>query len=155
MERIYPPAYAHFWDDGGAWYINHLYNPTNFARELVEPLAHYYLVQWRDADCGILRVIGPAPVEGRSEVKLNRIYLGEEVQGQGIGRALVEWVEATFCTASETVLWLEAMEQQPQARRFYEKLGFSSTRHFAYPYEGLLPEMRGAFRMEKIVTNRS
>ena len=148
MQRIYPPAYAHFWTDGGAWYLEHLYHVENFTRELAEPHTAYYFVVGQQMVCGILRVVGPMRTNGRTEVKLHRLYLGTEAQGRGIGQALVAWTQRTFCSEPDTVLWLEAMEKQPQALRFYEHLGFVKRHRFEYLYERLHPEMRPAYRME-------
>ncbi len=45
-------------------------------------------------------------------------------QGQGLGSALIAWVEAEARAGGERNLWIAASEINADARRLYERLGF-------------------------------
>lgn len=45
-------------------------------------------------------------------------------QGQGLGSALIAWVEAEARAGEERNLWIAASEINADARRLYERLGF-------------------------------
>ena len=46
-------------------------------------------------------------------------------------------------------IWLEAMECQPQAKRFYEKMGFELAMTYQLDFEMMFPEYRGIQIMKK------
>ena len=58
-----------------------------------------------------------------------------KMQGQGIGRALVEWLEASCRTAGIQRIRLEVRASNSAARRFYERLDFRFISQVAGYYE--------------------
>ena len=79
--------------------------------------------------------LGPPhlPFEPRGEAaELRQLYVVEEVKGQGVGRALIDWVIQRARDRRADHLYLSVFTDNHRARRFYEKLGFEAegTYHF-------------------------
>lgn len=142
MQRVYTPAYSHFWQDQGDWYLNKIYSLENLTKELQEKGSYYYFVGFREptlpADrsehsltfktIGIFKVIENCvyPEQpNRLGFKIHRIYLDASVQGKGIGKQLMTYAEERAKETKHTLLWLDAMDQHPQAMSFYKNLGYS------------------------------
>ncbi|HMB99737.1 MAG TPA: GNAT family N-acetyltransferase [Flavobacteriaceae bacterium] len=130
VDRVYKPVYKHLWkNENYHWYINRFYSKENLEKELNEPESEYYFVIYKSQDVGILRIDYNRPLIGykkESHVYLHRIYLGTEAQGQGIGKALFDWVEQRAKEKGKSSIWLKAMDTQEQALRFYAKLGYEN-----------------------------
>ena len=134
MQRIYPPAYAHFWEDQGDWYLNAQYGSENLKKELQEKGSYYYFVRFResilstkDKIIGILKIIENCTYPEQPETsgfKVHRIYLDTTIQGKGVGKQLMMYSEKRAQETKHTLIWLDAMDQHPQAMSFYKKLGF-------------------------------
>ena len=150
MQRIYPPAYHHFWPDGGQWYLTSLYNLNNFAQELAEPNTEYRAIQYQEEPVGIVRVVDGKPLPeqpDRGASKLHRLYLDQRVQGRGVGRQVLDWVMTGRRAQDRELLWLDVMERAPGARRFYERAGFAEAAYVQLDLPLLYPAMRGMYRM--------
>jgi GNAT superfamily N-acetyltransferase len=146
MQRIYPPPYAHIWDDYGAWYVQHTYNPKQLALELAQPHCPYYFVRFQNRHIGILRLCHGLEFPGKPGLpatKLHRIYLDGAIHGQGIGKRLMAWSKKVAQEQGHTLLWLEAMEVQSGARSFYEKLGYVQEGRLILPFKRLSPGKAG------------
>jgi len=65
-----------------------------------------------------------APIPG-SEVSYARLAVVPEHRGEGLGRALAQWIEAFAERAGAEVLRCDARSQQPDNRPFYEAMGFT------------------------------
>lgn len=154
MQHVYPQSYAHLWEDGGARYIQSLYNPENLAKELAEPESLYCFVEYDAAIVGILRVLDNEPLAdlaNETATKLQRIYLDAGVQGKGIGKTLMDWVTQRAIKQGKGIMWLEAMDTQEGAIVFYEKQGFSISGKQNLHLELLHQHLRGMYRMWKPV----
>ncbi len=152
MKRIYPPVYAYLWPDGGDWYVESQYGSANVARELADPVADYRFMVWGGEPVGILRFVPGLPLADRPDstaTKLHRLYLDPAVQGRGIGRGAIAFVEEACRTRGEEWLWLEAMDSAPAAISFYERLGFRRVAPFTLEMPRMLPRYRGMWRMAK------
>jgi GNAT superfamily N-acetyltransferase len=145
MIDIYPLAYNHFWKDNGDWYVNSQYSKKNILNELNQEKADYYFVLFNDEIIGNFRVIWDEKLEGLSEekqVKLHRIYLHKNTQGKGIGKTLINWLVNNAKEKGYKIIWLDAMDKQPQAFNFYKKLGFVYYSHTFLPFDLLHDEVR-------------
>ncbi|NJB86075.1 GNAT superfamily N-acetyltransferase [Lewinella marina] len=152
MDRIYPPAYAHFWPDGGRWYLDSQYGPENFAREMADPAAVYQFVLYEGREVGIVRTLpGLSPPEqpGASATKLHRLYLDPRLHGRGLGRRVVEDVSRSSRQRGDELLWLEAMDTSSPALAFYDRLGFARLSHFTLDMPRMYPARRGMWRLAK------
>ncbi len=151
MTEIYPPVYSHLWIDGGKGYLKELYSKANLKLELENPNSHYYFVRYEEQIVGILKVMVNEPIPDsrkKPTVKLQRIYLSQNVQGKGIGKQILNWVGKEFCKKS-TYLWLEVMDSQKQAIGFYEKTGFVKERRCAFNSDMMKEKYRGMYVMVK------
>lgn len=152
MKRIYPPAYHEYWKDGGQWYVNDLYNHENIQKELEEEDTLYYFVLFEEQIIGIFRIVYHVDPYGEKDmdfVKLHRLYLDQTIQNRGVGKQLMKWLIDKVTKEGYPKLWLDAMEQQPQALHFYQKQGFVITDKVALPFPLLIDEYRGMFKMVK------
>ena len=156
IRRIYKNAYPGFWVDEGDWYLDLCYSLENLTKELSRPTAHYFFVEFESEKVGILKYdfpFSPRQVEIPNALKLHRLYLSESVQGKGIAQELMNYVEQIAIANQLENIWLEAMEQKPQAKRFYEKMGFELIHTYQLDFERLLPGLRGIHIFQKRIRN--
>ena len=84
---------------------------------------------------GRLCEVGPAalPFEPRGEaVELRQLYVVEEMKGQGVARALMDWVIDRARDKRADNLYLSVFTENHRARRFYEKYGFEPEGTYAF-----------------------
>ncbi len=87
---------------GCQWIIAHTTRPVEFAK-----------VSWHEA----------MPHMSPQGAFLNKIYLLPKMTGQGLGTELFHEVIRLAKDHGETALWLEVLEANQSARRFYERHG--------------------------------
>lgn len=146
ISEIYKNAYSSFWVDDGDWYLDLCYSIENLTKELSRLKSYYFFVEFESEKVGILKYdfpFSPRQVEIPNALKLHRLYLSEAVQGKGVAQELMNYVAQIAIANELDHIWLEAMEQKPQATRFYEKMGFELVHTYQLDFEKLLPEIRG------------
>lgn len=107
---------------------------THFSldpKEVAPGAGVFVVARWngRAVGCGALRSIrDPALVRelGAQVGELKRMYVAPEVRGLGIGRALLERLEAEGRTLGLTRLVLETGTRQLEALALYRRAGFSA-----------------------------
>lgn len=152
MQEIYSSAYKHFWLDDGQWYVNTQYAKENILKELLVTNANYYFIVYKDEFVGNFRIIWDEKLSGLSQekqVKLHRIYLHQKLQGKGIGKQLLLWFEAFSKSKNYTVIWLDAMDAQPQAFQFYKNLGYKYHSHTFLMFDNMLDEVKKMSQLYK------
>ncbi|WP_159949628.1 GNAT family N-acetyltransferase [Polaribacter septentrionalilitoris] len=155
MQEIYPLAYQHFWKDNGNWYVNSQYSKENILKELSQENTDYYFILYDEEIIGNFRIIWDEKLEGLhdvKQVKLHRLYLHQKTQGLGIGKTLLTWLEQKAFKKSYSIIWLDAMDEQPQAFQFYKKRGYTYHSHTFLPYTLLHDEVRKMSQVYKILT---
>ena len=153
MNEIYPPAYKHFWIDEGEWYVNTQYSKENITKEIAQENAAYYFVVYNDEIIGNLRILWDeklAGISAKKQVKLHRIYLHQKVQGKGLGKILLNWLEQNAKTKGYKIIWLDAMDAQPQAFQFYKNLGYEYHSHTFLPFKLMHNKVR---KMSQVYKN--
>jgi ribosomal-protein-alanine N-acetyltransferase len=97
----------------------------------------------RNRDCVVLaardrrRVVGFAIMEFYAiHAHLNLLAVQPGHQRQGVGRQLLEWLEASARTAGIFTIHLEVRASNDGAQAFYEKLGYRATERKAAYYDG-------------------
>jgi len=97
----------------------------------------------RNRDCAVLaardrrRLVGFAIMEFYAiHAHLNLLAVKPGFQRLGIGRQLLEWLEASARTAGIFTVNLELRATNDAARSFYEKLGYRETGRKAAYYDG-------------------
>lgn len=150
MQRIYPPAFAYLWSDGGAWYVNHIHAPAALRQDLQTPDAPYYHVYFREQLSGILRLKLHTTCPDFPEVpalKLERIYLDATVRGNGIGKTLVAFARREARRLHKEILWLERMSTNTATIGFYRRAGFADGGTFTLDMQLMHEPLRGMVRM--------
>lgn len=152
MDEIYRDSYRYIWKDQGDWYLNLIYNPETLRKELSRDRSHYFFVEADDRKIGILKYdfpFSPRELEIPESMKLHRLYLHQDFHGKGIAQLLVDHCEEVARENNLKSIWLEAMECQPQAKRFYEKMGFELVMTYQLDFETMHPQYRGIQIMKK------
>jgi len=146
MNEVYRHSYRKIWKDEGDWYVNLIYSEENVAKELGRTPTHYFFVEWKEEKIGILKYdfpFSPTHVPISKAMKIHRLYLHEKAHGKGIAALLMSHTEEIAKQHHLETLWLEVMEFQLQAKRFYEKCGYQSIYSYQLDFEKILPEYRG------------
>ncbi len=150
MQRIYPPAFAYLWPDGGAWYINHVHRKAALLADLAVANAPYYHVYHRGALRGILRLKRESACPDHPDLlalKLDRLYLDDAVRGQGIGTTLIDYCKQLVRQQGACLLWLERMDTNAATIGFYQKNGFKPGGRFRLTFAEMYPHFRGMQRL--------
>ena len=145
MKEIYPLAYSHFWTDNGAWYVNSQYAKEQVVTEVLQEKSENYFILFNKEIIGNFRIVWDEKLAGISkekQVKLHRIYLHPKTQGNGLGKKLLSWLDEKAIKKGYTMVWLDAMDAQPQAFQFYKKLGYNYYSHTFLPFNYLHDEVR-------------
>ncbi|TYP99833.1 acetyltransferase (GNAT) family protein [Tenacibaculum adriaticum] len=152
MCRIYPPAYFDYWQDGGKWYVDELYNYQNVKEEIKEKNSDYFFILFNNKNIGILRLVWNLNTDYEEDmkfVKLHRIYLDQQIQNQGIGKKLMDWLIDFTTKKGYKKLWLEVMEKQSQALHFYKKYNFKEVDKVFIEFPLVFDDYRGMYKMVK------
>lgn len=120
-------------------YLQALYpaesNHLDSVEELSKPHVHFLgaFDEQQPLGCGAVKLMEQG---GYGEVK--RIYVDVEARGRGVGRRLLDSLEAIALQAGYTVLKLETGIHQTEALKLFERQGFVPTGRFgAYPEDPL------------------
>ena len=154
MRTIYIPPYKHLWQDGGDWYVKNTFNSDVLKEELSEKNAAYYFIENQNKRVGILRIIHDVSfkyLENKKASKLHRIYLDPNMHEKGIGKLLMNWSTQEAINNNSQLIWLEAMDTQEQALKFYKKLGYRIAGDFKLEFELMHTHLRGMYQMYKIL----
>ena len=146
MDEVYRASYRYIWDDGGDWYVELIYKPETVFKELSRETTHYFFVELGGEKVGILKYdfpFSPREIDLPNAMKIHRFYLHPGVHGKGIAQLLMNHCVAVAKENHLDTIWLEVMECQPQAKRFYEKCGFGKVLHYVLDFEHIFPEYRG------------
>ena len=154
MDDVYKAAYKHFWKDEGDWYIQSQFSKSNLEKELLEDKTSYYFILYKEEIVGVFRILWDRKLPGlenRKSLKLHRIYLHKNTQGKGVGKQLLAWLEEEARKKQYELIWLDTMDEQPQAFEFYKKLGYQYHSHCFLDFELLFYEVRKMSQVCKIL----
>ena len=123
--------------------IRSMYAPETIARELAEG------VIWEVASLAA-EAIGfysctHEPAERR--LKLNKLYLLPEWQGNGLGQALLGRVHELAASLGAGEVWLQVNKRNPRAIAAYERAGYCIERSAVF-------DIGGGFVMDDFVMTR-
>jgi diamine N-acetyltransferase len=152
MDEVYRSGYRYIWEDQGDWYVNLIYNMHTLHKELKKSTSHYFFVELANRKIGILKYdfpFSPREIAIPNAMKLHRLYLHPDVHGKGIAKILIDHCEKVAIENGLDTIWLEAMECQMQARKFYEKVGFREILTYTLDFERIFPEYRNIQIMRK------
>lgn len=152
MDEVYRASYRYIWYDEGDWYVNLIYRPETVLKELSRSRSHYFFVEWKEEKIGILKYdfpFSPREIDIPNAMKIHRLYLHPNAHGKGLGPLLMQHCELVAKENMLESIWLESMECQPQAMRFYEKMGFEKALSYTLDFEQMKPEYRQIQIMKK------
>jgi len=110
------------------------HSPENWNRELNDPAFEVRVAEIDGRLVGYVK-LGPPhlPFEPRGEAaELRQLYVVEDVKGQGIAQALMDWVIDRARERRADHLYLSVFTDNHRARRFYEKYGFEPEGTYAF-----------------------
>lgn len=154
MDDVYKAAYKHFWKDEGDWYIQSQFSKSNLEKELLEDKTSYYFILYKGEIVGVFRILWDKKLPGfenKKSLKLHRIYLHKNTQSKGIGKQLLAWLEEEAIKKQYELIWLDTMDEQPQAFEFYKKLGYQYHSHCFLDFELLFDEVRKMSQVYKVI----
>lgn len=154
MNDVYKAAYKHFWKDEGNWYVQSQFSKSNLEKELSEDKTRYYFVLFNAEIVGIFRILWDKKLlrlENKKSLKLHRIYLHKNTQGKGIGKQLLAWLEEEAIKKQYEMIWLDTMDEKPQAFEFYKKLGYQYHSHCFLDFELLFDNVRKMSQVYKVL----
>lgn len=96
-------------------------------RAAVDEAGGEFWVVERDEEVVACAGWAPHPVDGRPGGELKRLYVRADQRGSGIGRWLVERVEAAAAAAGAEVVELWSDTRFHDAHRLYTRLGYEPT----------------------------
>ncbi|GAJ97579.1 GNAT family N-acetyltransferase [Geomicrobium sp. JCM 19055] len=104
--------------------------------ELQEEQSEFYVIDEGNEFQALLKLnVGAAQSEpfGEDYLEIERIYIRSSNQGQGIGRALLEFAFQRAKELNKMYVWLGVWEKNLRAKQVYERLGFTAfDEHYFY-----------------------
>jgi ribosomal protein S18 acetylase RimI-like enzyme len=111
-------------------YMDKAFSEDQLRSELVRPQSHYYFISLDEKPVGYLMLnVEEAQSEskGAEYMEIQRIYLLKEFKGLGLGAQLIRFSMQQAKKLGKSKVWLGVWEENAEAIRFYEKMGFAVT----------------------------
>ncbi|MEQ8582428.1 MAG: GNAT family N-acetyltransferase [Marinoscillum sp.] len=108
-------------------YIQEAFEPQAFKKELLNHNSVFYKCQLNEEMVGYYKInYAEAQTEPDypESAEIERIYVSAVQKGKGIGRKMVDHAKAQAKAKGLHYLWLGVWQENPEAIRFYEKMGF-------------------------------
>ncbi len=122
-QSIWPVTYRGLLTEDQMEYMLRLfYNPTALYQQMTEQGHHFFIVDIEEEPIGFASYGAVAP-EGT--FKLHKLYVRTDIQGKGIGRALIDAVVDDILPLGANSLILNVKRDNNKAIEFYKRLGFA------------------------------
>lgn len=108
-------------------FLDEAYASEKLTEELENPNSEFYFLQVGDQVAGYLKVNEhEAQTEqvAKNALEIERIYLKNSFQHQGLGLALIKLAEKIANEKNKDNMWLGVWEKNFNAQKFYKKDGF-------------------------------
>ncbi len=119
-----------------AAYVGHAYGPDGaLLRDLADPAVHFHLAVEGDRIVGYAKLTQPWLVEAatlENALQLSQLYVAADHHGRGVAHALMDWTIAEARSRGAPALFLTVWENNPRARRFYDRYGFVHVGDYAF-----------------------
>jgi diamine N-acetyltransferase len=148
--EIYPQSYSDWWYDGGKWYMETMYNPTQMLLEIEESNTEFYFLKINDALQGYIKLNHTFKNEPHS-FEIERIYLSQTFVGQGFGKYLLNFGIERAKSLNRKEIFLKVMASGNDLINFYEKNGFETIGSELLNFELLKTELRTINTMKKVL----
>jgi ribosomal protein S18 acetylase RimI-like enzyme len=132
--HTFTQTFGHLYQPGDLEIFLQNHSPENWDKELSDPAFEVCVAEQEGKLAGYVK-LGPPhlPFEPRGEAaELRQLYVVEEVKGQGVADALIQWVIERARDLGADNLYLSVFTENHRARRFYEKYGFEPEGTYAF-----------------------
>jgi ribosomal protein S18 acetylase RimI-like enzyme len=132
--RTFTHTFGHLYQPADLEIFLQNHSPDNWSKELSDPAFEVQVAEQDGRLVGYAK-LGPPhlPFEPRGEAaELRQLYVVEEMKGQGVAQALMEWVIDRARDKRADHLYLSVFTENHRARRFYEKYGFEPEGTYAF-----------------------
>ncbi len=119
--------------------------PGPVTSDVFDPPAGYFvlaMIDSRPVGCGGFRQLD------RAKAEIKRMYVDPSGRGQGLGRQILQHLEARALAAGYREAWLEAGTLQPEAISLYGALGYCPVK----PYGEFKDDPRSRCFMRSLIT---
>lgn len=124
--RIYPAHFQHLWVSDAEMkdFLNAEYASSVIEQSLTESQVSWFVAE-TDRPVGFMKVTWEAkiPETDKQGVLLNKLYLDPAETGKNYGQVMFNYITDMARSKGKTYLWLEVLEQNAGAYRFYQKQG--------------------------------
>ena len=127
--ETYRDHFAALWSDQGLEaFLDQDFSHEALRQSLSQTQRHLWLIAFDDADAAIgfakINWSRVQPLSGAPGAELQKLYLHASATGRGWGAALMQAVEQQAQLQGEDRLWLEVLQSNHGAQRFYQRSGF-------------------------------
>jgi len=132
--ETFTATFGHLYDPNDLESFLQNHSPDNWEKDLDDPAFEVRVAEVDGRLVGYAK-LGPPhlPFEPRGEAaELRQLYVLEEMKGQGVAHALIEWVIDRARDRRADHLYLSVFTDNHRARRFYEKFGFEPEGTYAF-----------------------
>lgn len=132
--HTFTDTFGHLYQPGDLEIFLQNHSPENWEKDLADPAFQVQVAEQEGQLVGYVK-LGPPhlPFEPRGEAaELRQLYVVEEVKGQGVADALIQWVIERARDLRADHLYLSVFTENHRARRFYEKYGFEPEGTYAF-----------------------
>jgi len=120
-----------------AEYISESFAVPAVIDEIADPASTFLIAYVDGKAVGYARLIDYSTTDGVDigrVIELKRIYILEHLWGTGVGELLLTQCITTASERGFDAIWLGVWEENPRARRFYDKFGFKQVGTLTFPY---------------------
>lgn len=110
-------------------YLQKSFNSEQLEKELSNVSSTFLFLYVNEELAGYLKVnVDEAQtyITDSHSLEIQRIYLRKNFQGKGLGKFLLNKVLEIAKIRNKTSIWLEVLEKNKEAIKFYEKMGFET-----------------------------
>ena len=150
-KKVYSICFANHWEkDGLNLYLEEQFGSFRLIRDLKAKSLEYFYILDAATPIGFLKINYEAILEGfeiRTTSELEKMYIFPGSQGKGIGKTALQNVMGILRDKEKKVLFLEVLDSNENAIRFYQRLGFEFHSKKQLTYPNFKEEIRGLDRM--------
>lgn len=110
-----------------AAYLASAFTPERLAEELADPLSLFLIAEVEGRAAGYAKLRAgekPEGVRGPDAIEIERLYVGREWLGRGVGPELMRACLDEARAGGHRSVWLGVWEHNHRARAFYRRFGF-------------------------------
>lgn len=123
-QQIWPDAYANILSAEQLKYMLHLiYSPASLWEQMQQKHHRFLIAELNEEPVGFASY---SQIDDSNVYKLHKLYVRTNIQGKGLGKALLEAVMEEISNIGATTLLLN-VNRHNKAKNFYEKFGFKIT----------------------------